>query len=355
MRPIAMINQKGGVGKTTTAVNVAAALARHGRGVLLVDLDPQAHSSMHVGLELAADDVGVYDILVSGTPAGEGLRPVADNLAVIPSHIDLVASEVELAERPDREWVLRRALEPLRERFDVLIIDCPPSLGILTVNALVAAEELIIPLQPHFLALQGLGRLLETVALVRSGLNPELRVAGIVLCMYEKGTRLAQEVERDVRQFIADAAPDDPWRGARVFDAVIRRNVKLAECPSFGKTIFEYAPQSHGAEDYGALAHELLEVAAITRQAADRGEPREAALSAEPAPAGGSTPPQADEPGGKAETAVVRQAAVDADQVGAPPAGAIVEGPAATTDGRRPPPAPTESSSPATRKTAVSH
>ncbi|MBU0617239.1 MAG: AAA family ATPase, partial [Planctomycetes bacterium] len=260
MRLIAMINQKGGVGKTTTAVNVSAGLARWGSRVLLVDLDPQAHASMHLGIEAGPDEPGIYDVLINGIAVGDALRQVSDKLAVIPSHVDLVAAESELSRRSDRESVLRQALQPLHGRFDFIIVDCPPSLGTLTVNALVAMQEVVIPLQPHFLALQGLGMLLETAMAVRGLLNPALRITGIALCMYDKGTRLAQEVDNDVRQFIASASPEDIWHGARVFDTTIRRNIKLAECPAFGRTIFDYAPGSNGAEDYGSLARELLEI-----------------------------------------------------------------------------------------------
>lgn len=258
MRSIALMNQKGGVGKTTTAVHIAAALARSGRRALLLDLDPQAHSTLHVGVELAPEDTTLYDVLVRGAPMAQALRFVRENLELIPAHTDLVAAEIELAERPDRERVLSQALAPHLERLDFCIIDCPPSLGLLTVNALATAREVIIPLQPHFLALQGLSRLLESVTLVRDALNSCLRVSGVALCLYEHATRLAQEVRDDVTRFMQAAAPSDAWYGARVFETCIRRNVKLAECPSFGQTIFDYAPSSHGAEDYLALVREIL-------------------------------------------------------------------------------------------------
>ncbi len=257
MRSIAVINQKGGVGKTTTAVNLAAALARDGASVLLLDLDPQAHTTLHVGAELGPEDATIYDVLVNGVALGDIARSIAERLVVIPSGVDLVSAELELAGRAQRETILRRALTPYRDGFDYALIDCGPSLGLLTVNALTLADEVLIPLQPHFLALQGLGRLLETVTLVRQSLNPGLRVAGVVLCIHERGTRLAQEVQEDVARFLAAATPDSAWAGARVFDTTIRRNIKLAECPSFGRTVFDYAPASHGAEDYAALAREL--------------------------------------------------------------------------------------------------
>ena len=258
MRRIAIINQKGGAGKTTTAVNVADALARSGWRVLLIDLDPQSHATLHVGVQLKPDERSIYDVLVRGEVPPGTLRDISDRLVLLPASIDLVGAEVELREIENRELRLAEALTPYRQAFDACVIDCPPSLGELTLNALAAVREVIIPLQPHFLALQGLGRLLETVTLVRQVVNPELRVSGVAMCMFETGTRLAQEVLADVRQFVAAAEPDDAWYGARVFDTPIRRNIKLAECPSFGQTIYDYAPSSHGAADYLALTQELI-------------------------------------------------------------------------------------------------
>ncbi len=262
MRSIAFMNQKGGVGKTTTAVNVAAGLALEGQRVLLVDIDPQAHATLHLGIETGPGRPSVYDLLIRAARFDEVAQDGPERLTVLPSHIDLVAADNELAEIPDRELVLTRVLEPQRSRFDFLLLDCPPALNLLTVNALAAADEVIIPLQPHFLALQGLGKLLETVSLVRGVLKPALRVSGIVFCMDERGTRLAQEVFADVSQYVREAEFQDAWFGARVFNSRIRRNIRLAECPSFGRTIFDYAPRSHGAQDYRALADEILAMGA---------------------------------------------------------------------------------------------
>lgn len=258
MRSIAVINQKGGVGKTATAVHLAAALARVGQRTLLVDLDPQAHASLHVGVQLGPQEPSLYDVLCRVTPLAEICRDVGERFTLAPASIDLVGVELELGERDDRERLLAGALEAYRRAFDFCIVDCPPSLGLLTVNALAAVREILLPLQAHFLALQGLGRLFDTVSLARRALNPELRVSGVVICLYEKNARLTQEVIDDVSRFLAAAGPADPWWGARVLDTRIRRNIKLAECPSFGQTVFDYAPASHGTEDYLALAREVL-------------------------------------------------------------------------------------------------
>ncbi len=271
MRRIAVINQKGGVGKTTTTANLGAALAQHGLRVLLVDLDPQGHLTLHFGVELSDEQTSVYDVLTSATPARESLLKARERIHVIPADIDLAGAEAELVSVTGREVLLREALAPLEDEFDVMLIDCPPSLGVLTVNALVAAEEVLIPLQAHFFALQGLSKLLDTVMLVRQRINPSLHVGGIVLCMHEPSTRLAAEVCEDLAKFI-DAArgTSTPWAGARIYQTTIRRNIKLAESCSFGQTVFDYAPRSHGALDYANLAREILGESGEERVAASR-------------------------------------------------------------------------------------
>ena len=260
MRSIAVMNQKGGVGKTTTSVNLAAGLARSGRRVCIIDLDPQGHASLHVGVEAAEDTPNVYHVFSGSKSLSEVRRMAASNLWVAPSNLDLAATELELVDAPNREIVLRDALQKLlqKESFDYVIMDCPPSLGVLTVNALTAAQEVFIPLQPHFFGLQGLSKLLETTALVTRRLNRSLRVTGIVLCLYESGTRLAADVIDDLVAFLDKSDPEAPWASAKIFESRIRRNIKLAEAPSFGQSIFEYAASSAGAKDYGELALEVI-------------------------------------------------------------------------------------------------
>jgi chromosome partitioning protein len=263
MRRIAVINQKGGVGKTTTTVNLAAALAAAGKRVCVLDLDPQAHASTHLGAEPDGKMPSLYDVLVAHTPLAAVRREIESNLFLCPSSIDLAAAEVELAGIVGREVLLREALAADAEPFDYLLMDCGPSLGVLTLNALAAADEVFIPLQPHFFALHGLSKLLETTALVARRINPAVKVSGIVICLYDAATKLAQEVVADLQAFLDQSRKATvPWAAARVFETRVRRNVKLAECPSHGKSIFAYAPRSPGAADYAALANEVLGVAA---------------------------------------------------------------------------------------------
>ncbi len=259
MRRIAIINQKGGVGKTTTAVNLAAALAECGQRVCVLDLDPQAHATTHLGVEQGGKAASMYDVLVNSRPLADVRRKVADNLWVCGSDINLAAAEVELAGEVGRDAILRDLLLQDEGAFDFVLMDCGPSLGVLTLNALAAANEVFIPLQPHFLALHGMSKLFETMAKVAKRINPSLRVTGVVLTLYEANTRLAQEVIQDLQGFLDKSRGGNaPWAKARIFGTRIRRNVKLAECPSFGRSIFSYMPQCNGAEDYAALAREVL-------------------------------------------------------------------------------------------------
>jgi chromosome partitioning protein len=259
MRKIAIINPKGGVGKTTTAVNLAAALAECGRRVGVIDLDPQAHATTHLGVEPDGERPSVYDVLVNNRPLAEVRVEVGERLTLVGSDINLAAAEVELAGVVGREVILRDALEQDTEPFDFLLMDCAPSLGVLTLNALASASEVFIPLQPHFLALHGLGKLLETTALVAKRINPGLTVSGVIVCMHESTTKLGQEVVRDLEAYLERSRGTNvPWAGARVLKTRIRRNIKLAECPSFGQSIFAYAPKCPGAADYLNLARELL-------------------------------------------------------------------------------------------------
>ena len=294
MRRIAIINQKGGVGKTATAVNLAAALAECGQRVCVLDLDPQAHATTHLGIEPDGTSASMYDVLVNSRPLDEVRRQVRENLWVAGSDINLAAAEVELAGVVGREVILRDMLLQDEGAFDFVLMDCAPSLGVLTLNALSAANEVFIPLQPHFLALHGMGKLFETTALVAKRINPALKVTGIVLCLYEASTRLAQEVVADLHDYLEKSRTGNaPWSKARIFNTRIRRNIKLAECPSFGQSIFGYAPKSHGAEDYSALAKEVLGETATVFSARvsidDRGqvsEVKEAAASPAPVAVG---------------------------------------------------------------------
>jgi chromosome partitioning protein len=206
----------------------------------------------------------VYDVFTQQTTLDHARQLVGENLSLIPANIDLAATEVELAGTQGREFFLRNAMQHWKEqnRFDYVVMDCPPSLGILTINALTAVNEVFIPLQPHFFALQGLSKLFETTALVTRRLNRDLRVTGIMMCLYESGTRLAADVTEDLKQFLHASDGDTPWASAKIFKSKVRRNIKLAEAPSFGQSIMDYAPTSSGAVDYLALAAEVLDMEA---------------------------------------------------------------------------------------------
>ncbi|MFG0328802.1 MAG: ParA family protein [Phycisphaerales bacterium] len=261
-RTIAFLNQKGGVGKTTTTVNLAAALAERKRSVGLIDLDPQAHLTLHLGVE-NDERPTVYDLLVDDSVTAEAaMAPVNDRMFLIPAEVDLAAAEQELANAPERNRILARKLESssLVRKLDFLFIDCPPSLGLLTLNALGAVREVMVPMQAHFLALQGVSRLLETVGMVCQQVNPRLEMTGVILCMYEGQTRLASEVVSDLESFFESQREHAvPWRNCRVLQPPIRRNIKLAEAPSFGASILSYDAECAGAQDYRSLAAALIE------------------------------------------------------------------------------------------------
>lgn len=247
---LAIINQKGGVGKSTTAVNLAAALGAAGKEVLLVDLDPQGNATSGYGIDKRDIDQCVYNVLLGETPVEEViLAEVGPGVDVLPSTISLAGAEVELVNEMARENRLKNALGSLRGRYDYILIDCPPSLGLLTINALVAADKLLIPIQCEFYALEGVTKLLDSMKRVKSVLNPSLDIYGIVLTMYDARTNLSKQVVDEVRSFF----------GATVFETVIPRTVKLSEAPSYGQPILEYAPENKGTEAYNELAQEVIE------------------------------------------------------------------------------------------------
>jgi len=256
LRKIAVLNQKGGVGKTTTVVNIAAALATAGQKVAVIDMDPQSHLTIHLGVDPETAESGTYKVLTNSAKLDEQILLVRPNLWLLSANINLVGAESELVSVVGRETILREASRSIEDKFDYLIVDCPPSLGLLTLNALAAVNEILIPLQPHFLALQGFGKMLQTVELVSKRINPDLKVKGVLLCMFDTRASLPNEVKADIEQFLNNARDTDcAWSDARILPVHIRRNIKLAEAPSYGKTIFEYEPNCHGAEDYSKTAH----------------------------------------------------------------------------------------------------
>jgi len=259
MKTFVIANQKGGVGKTTTVMNLGAALANKKKKVLVIDLDPQSNLSSGLGFTQQFDKQSwnstdeapyknIYNVLVGGDPISSVFVATSTpNLFLVPSHLSLAGAEIEMVNMISRETLLKKKLKEMTEEYDYVLIDCPPSLGLLTINALTAAERLIIPIQCEYFALEGLGQLIETTKLIR-GVNPSLKIGGVVLTMYDSRTKLSESVVKDVKEFFKDVA----------FESVVPRNVRLSESPSHGKTIFQYDDKSTGAMAYSKLANEFI-------------------------------------------------------------------------------------------------
>jgi len=248
-RIIAIVNQKGGVGKTTTSINLSAALAQQGRRVLLIDIDPQGNASTGLGIPRSQREKTIYNVMTDGLHIDDAVLPtLIPKLFILPSHVDLAAAEMEIGHADGRTRIVRDAIMASEAQFDYVLIDCPPSLSLLTINALAAARSVIVPLQCEFFALEGLSQLLQTVEMAKSSVNPSLAIDGVMLTMYDRRNRLSSQVAEDVKKHL----------GRAVFDTIIPRNVRIAEAPSFGQPVTSYAPNSKGAKAYLALAEELI-------------------------------------------------------------------------------------------------
>jgi chromosome partitioning protein len=246
---ISLANQKGGVGKTTTAINLAASLASLGKKVLLVDADPQANASSGLGVDIRTLEFTIYECLIDGVPPSQAIKSCEiDNLFILPSHIDLVGAEIEILNMDERENVMQKLLTPLKIEYDFILIDCSPSLGLITVNALTASDSVIIPVQCEFFALEGISKLLNTIKIIKSKLNKKLEIEGFLLTMFDNRLRLANQVYAEVKKHFQDM----------VFETVINRNVRLSEAPSYGQPVLTYDPESKGSLNYMSLANELI-------------------------------------------------------------------------------------------------